>query len=225
RPVRDDHELVLRTIRGDNTAFDTLVRRYERMVVRITCRMTLNPEDAEDLTQRAFIKAFSNLSKFQFRCSFSTWLVCIAINEMRMWGRKRHRSRELPMNAMAAEREQLVPLDFPDPGPDPEKSCLERERRELVWKELNCLPPIMRVAFDSCDLDQLSTRDVAVCLGISVSAVKSRRSRGLALLRRRLQPCLAGHHAAQELRTRFESPLTAPQSALDANGRAAGWSE
>lgn len=195
RPVNDDHALVLRAARGDNTAFETLVRRYERMVVRLTRRMTANPEDAEDLTQQAFMKAFSNLSKFQFRCSFSTWLVRIAINETRMWSRKRRRSREVPMIATNGDTNQTVPLDFPDPGSGPESRCLERERRELLRKEVNCLPSIMRVAFESCDLEQLPTLDAAVCLGISVSALKSRRSRGLAMLRRRLNPCVADHHA------------------------------
>lgn len=191
RPANDDHVLVLRTIRGDNTAFETLVRRYERMVAGLTRRMTFSSEDAEDLTQQAFMKAFSNLSKFQFRCSFSSWLVSIAINETRMWSRKRRRSRELPMVAVDAGNSQPVSLDFPDPGPDPESNCLERERQELLWKELKCLPSVMRVAFESCDLEQLPTLDAAVCLGISVSALKSRRSRGRAMLRRRLRARLA----------------------------------
>jgi RNA polymerase sigma-70 factor (ECF subfamily) len=196
KPVSDDHALVLRTIHGDTTAFDALVRRYQRLVVALTRRMTFSPEDAEDLTQQAFLKAFSNLSRFQFRCSFSIWLVSIAINETRMWSRKRRRSRELPMIAAGAESDSPVPFDFPDHGPDPESSYLARERQELLSKELQCLPSFMRVAFESCDLEQLPTLDAATCLGISVSALKSRRSRGRALLRRRLKPRLANRQAA-----------------------------
>lgn len=196
KPLSDDHALVLRTISGDNTAFETLVRRYEGMVAGLTRRMTFSAEDAEDLTQQAFMKAFSNLSKFQFRCSFSSWLVSIAINETRMWGRKRRRRREEPMIAVSAESDQPVALDFPDHGPDPESSCLERERQEILSKELKYLPSVIRVAFESCDLEQLPTLDAAICLGISVSALKSRRSRGRAMLRRRLKPRLANRHAA-----------------------------
>ena len=92
-----DDALVLRCLDGDSAAFETLVCRYRRVVMRLTRRITGNLEDAEDVAQQAFMKALINLSRFRFRSSFSTWLVSIAMNEARMWTRKRRRSREVPM--------------------------------------------------------------------------------------------------------------------------------
>lgn len=196
--MKDDKTLVLKTIDGDNTAFETLVRRHKRMVVALIRRMTLSTEDAEDLTQQAFMKAFINLSKFRFSCSFSSWLVSIAINEARMWSRKHRRWREVPMISAGAQHQPPVPLDVPDHRQDLESHYLQRERMELLWKELDSLPSATRAAFDLCDLEQRPTVDAAICLGVSVSALKSRRSRGRARLRRRLEPRLSGCCVAQK---------------------------
>lgn len=188
--TKEDKTLVLRSIGGDNTAFETLVGRYKRMVVALIRRITLSSEDAEDLAQQAFMKAFINLANFRFHCSFSSWLVSIAINEARMWSRKRRRSREVPM--ISTGTGTPVPLDVPDHRQDPESRYLEREWRALLWEELDGLPPLTRAAIEICDLGQISTRDTALRLGVSVPAVKSRRSRGRATLRRRLAPRLSG---------------------------------
>lgn len=190
--TRDDNALVLRSIAGDNDAFETLVHRYRRMVIGLIRRVTVGTEDVEDLAQQAFMKAFINISKFQFRCSFSSWLVTIAINEARMWGRKHRRLREIPMTATDPDGNPTVPFDFADHRQNPEDDYAEQERRRLLRKELNAMASVTRAAIQICDLEQLSTVETAVCLGISVSALKSRRSRGRAELRRRLQVRLAG---------------------------------
>ena len=196
-PMNDDHALVLKTIDGDNAAFEALVGRYKRMVVALIRRITLSSEDVEDLAQQAFMKAFINLANFRFHCSFSSWLVSIAINEARMWSRKCRRSREVPMVSAGTGSRTPVPLDVPDYRQDPESKYLERERRTLLRDELDWLPPITRAAIEICDLEEVSTRDTAVRLGLSVAAVKSRRSRGRATLRRRLEPHL-GFSLAQK---------------------------
>lgn len=190
----EDNALVLRSIAGDHAAFGMLVHRYKRMVIGLIRRVTVGTEDVEDLAQQAFMKAFVNISKFGFRCSFSSWLVTIAINEARMWGRKHRRLREVPMTAMDPDGNPTVPFDFPDHRQNPEKDYTERERRRLLAKELNSLASSKRAALQICDLEQRSTFEAALCLGISVSALKSRRSRGRAELRRRLEMRLSGFH-------------------------------
>jgi RNA polymerase sigma-70 factor (ECF subfamily) len=190
--ARDDNALVLRSIAGDNAAFETLVHRYRRMVIGLIRRVTVATDDVEDLAQQAFMKAFINISKFQFRCSFSSWLVTIAINEARMWGRKHRRLREVPMTATDSDGNPTTTFDPADYRQNPENDYAGQERRCLLRKELNGLASVTRAAIQICDLEQLSTLETAVCLGISVSALKSRRSRGRAELRRRLKVRLAG---------------------------------
>lgn len=186
-----DNALVLRCLEGDSAAFETLVRRYRRVVMRLTRRITGNIEDAEDVAQQAFMKALINLSRFRFRSSFSTWLVSIAINEARMWTRKRRRSREVPMAGTVGDNGSTVAFDCADDRADPESLCLQKESHQLLWSELDQLVPTNRVALEICDLQESSTLDTALSLGITVAAVKSRRSRARAELRRRLQPRLA----------------------------------
>lgn len=196
--TKDDNALVLRSIDGDNAAFATLVDRYKRIVVALIHRITLSSQDDEDLAQQAFMKAFINLANFRFHCSFSSWLMSIAINEARMWSRKRRRSREVAMVSTVTGTGTQVPLDVPDHRQDPESKCLEQEWRSLLWRELDDLPPVTRATIEVCDLGQLSVRDTAIRLGMSVAAVKSRRSRGRATLRRRLALRLSGLYLAQK---------------------------
>lgn len=182
-----DHALVLRALEGDSAAFETLVCRYTRVVMTLSRRITGSLEDAEDVAQQAFMKALINLSRFRFHCAFSTWLVSIAINEARMWTRKRRRSREVPMAATAGEDGSVIVFDWPDERPDPESVYLRKESDQLLRSELKRLAPTSREAIEICDLQQLSTADTALSLGVTVAAVKSRRSRGRAALRRRLE--------------------------------------
>ena len=182
-----DNALVLRSLNGDSAAFETLVGRYTRVVMTLTRRITGSVEDAEDMAQQAFMKALINLSRFRFHCSFSTWLVSIAINEARMCTRKRRRSREVPMVGTDSEDGSLVVFDCADERPDPESLYLRKESDQLLWNELERLGSSSREAIEICDLQQVSTVETARLLGVSVAAVKSRRGRGRAALRRSLE--------------------------------------
>ena len=102
------------------------------------------------------------------------------------------------MVSTGAQSNVPVPLDLPDHRQNPESNYLQRERQELLWREMDCLPPDTRVCFEVCDMEQLSTVDAATCLGITVASLKSRRSRGRVTLRRRLEPRLSGCCAAQK---------------------------
>jgi RNA polymerase sigma-70 factor, ECF subfamily len=184
---RDDDMLVAAATSGDAAAFETLVIRYKRIVLAVTRRMTGSFVDAEDLTQQAFMKAFANLSRFGGRCSFCTWLVSIAMNEARMWNRKARRSVEVPMAAFDTGELFEMPIEFMDPRPNPEANYAREERSQLLLAAMDGLKPETREALRMCDLDEQSTVNTAVVLGISVNALKSRRLRGRAMLRRKLE--------------------------------------
>lgn len=190
-----DDALVLRSLGGDGAAFETLVGRYARVVMTLTRRITGSVEDAEDMAQQAFMKALINLSRFRFHCSFSTWLVSIAINEARMCTRKRRRSREVPMVGSIGKDGCPVIFDWADERPDPESLYLRKESDQLLWNEVERLGSSNREAIEVCDLQQVSAVETALLLGVSVTAVKSRRSRGRAALRRSLQAKLCRQYA------------------------------
>ena len=194
-PEKRPDPLVAAAAKGDSASFEVLVRRYKRTVLAVGRRMTRSIDDAEDIAQQTFMKAFAKLSLFRGECSFSTWLMSIAINEARMWRRKQSRQREVTMFHGDGEEETMPAFDVPDLSPDPESLYFRKERNALLAAKLNQLRPTTRVALELCDLQEESTNRTAQLLGLTVSAVKSRRSRGRAELRSRL----ACHHSPAEL--------------------------
>ncbi|HEY6446902.1 MAG TPA: sigma-70 family RNA polymerase sigma factor [Acidobacteriaceae bacterium] len=183
-----DDILVTEALDGNSWSFEVLVRRYRRLILALGRRMTGSSEDAEDIAQQTFMKAFVGLPRFQGRCSFSTWLTSIAINEARMWRRKKSRLREVLHPGVGGEGDMAQPLDIADSRPDPESTYFEKERRGVLFSGVTQLRAPLRHALEVCDLQEESTTATALLLGITVSAVKSRRSRGRAALRRALAP-------------------------------------
>jgi RNA polymerase sigma-70 factor, ECF subfamily len=181
----DDVSLVLRAIDGDHDAFETLLSRHKMVVLRVARRLTTDI-DAEDVTQQCFLKAFINLSGFRFKSSFRTWLLSIALNEARMWRRKAQRHRTSSMTPSGAEEDQAPTFDCPDSSPGPEMRYSDDEWNQLLYSAIGRLKPLERAAVRTCDLKGISLADAALILGISVSALKSRRSRGRATLRKYL---------------------------------------
>ena len=183
-----DDVLVLEAIGGNSRSFEILVRRYQRLVIALGRRMTGNRSDAEDIAQQTFMKAFLGLQAFERRCSFSTWLTSIAINEARMWKRKQSRRREISPCSESSEDVSALPWDVADSRPDPESSCSENERRAVLFSRIAHLNATLRSAVEACDLLGESNQTAALLLGITATAVKSRRHRGRAILRRALAP-------------------------------------
>jgi RNA polymerase sigma-70 factor (ECF subfamily) len=183
-----DDVLVIEAIGGNSRSFEMLVRRYQRLIVALGHRMTGNRTDAEDIAQQTFMKAFLGLQAFERRCSFSTWLTSIAINEARMWKRKQSRLREVTPCGMDSEDTNTPFFEFADSRPDPESSCSERERRAVLFSRITHLNATLRSAVEACDLLGESNQTAALLLGITATAVKSRRHRGRAILRSALAP-------------------------------------
>jgi RNA polymerase sigma-70 factor (ECF subfamily) len=176
-----DIALVERAKAGDTAAFEVLVRQYERQIFRTALHITQNREDAEDITQDVFFKAFQKLEQFQGNSKFSTWLVRIAVNESLMRLRKRKTSKTVSMTD-----EGSIPRDFAEWRPNPEQNYSQSELAEILRKTIAGLPPGFRTVFTLRDIENLSTEETAEALNLSVPAVKSRLLRARLQLRERL---------------------------------------
>jgi len=187
RVAEEDAVLVATTKTGDTRAFELLVERHERMIFSLARRITGNREDAEDVVQQSFQKAFIHLKKFEGESLFSTWLTRIAINEALMLLRRKRGSRELSIDDSIAGEEVLFALEIPDSGQSPEDNYSQRERQRILSAALNELPHRTRRAIQLRELDERSTKETARIMGISVGAVKARVFHGRRKLRERLK--------------------------------------
>src|SRR6201986_2249708 len=184
--VHPDILLVNRAREGDVQAFEQLVKQYDRQVFRIAQHITQNREDAEDVVQDAFLKAYEKLGQFQGNSKFYTWLVRIAVNESLMRLRKRRTGRMVSIDEDVETEEGSMPRDLADWGPDPEMQYGQSELAAILRKTIQGLPPGFRVVFVLRDVEGLSTEETAESLGLSVPAVKSRLLRARLQLRERL---------------------------------------
>ncbi len=181
-----DVALVERTKAGDSSAFEQLVRQYDRQIYRTALHITQNREDAEDITQDVFFKAFQKLEQFQGNSKFSTWLVRIAVNESLMRLRRRKTSKTVSMDQDVETEEGAIPRDFAEWRPNPEQIFSQSELGDILRKTIAGLPPGFRTVFTLRDIENLSTEETAEALGLSVPAVKSRLLRARLQLRERL---------------------------------------
>ncbi len=185
-PVSDELALVQKAKGGDVSAFEELVKRYDRNVFRIAQHITQNREDAEDVVQDAFLKAYGNLNQFQGQSKFYTWLVRIAVNEALMKLRRRRPERMISLDEEVKTEEDSVPREVADWSPNPEQQYSQAELREILTKTIQGLPPGFRTVFVLRDVEGLSTEETADALELSVPAVKSRLLRARLQLRERL---------------------------------------
>jgi len=202
---QSDEALVAATKRGDAQAFEELVLRHRQRVLALAQRITKNREDAEDVAQESFHKAFLHLDAFQEKSRFSTWLTRIAMNQAFMLLRRRRGVIEvLP----ESPDEGLKPCAeaFVDHSPNPEESYLRRERTELLTDAINRLGSTIRTTILLRDIEERSVEETAQILGTSVSAVKARVFQGRRKLRRTVNPGLL--HGVYEYARRSNAQLT-----------------
>ncbi len=177
-----DEALVAATKLGDTLAFEELVLRHKQRVFAVAQRITNNREDAEDVAQESFHKAFLHLDAFQEKSRFSTWLTRIAMNEAFMLLRRRRGFLEVlpesPDDGVESGSEAFV-----DRNPNPEESCWRRERTQLLTEAINRLGPTIRGAILLRDIEERSIQETARILGASITAVKARVFQGRRKLR------------------------------------------
>ena len=184
--MTDELALVEAAKAGDVGAFEELVRRYDRNVFRIAQHITQNREDAEDVVQDAFFKAYSNLNQFQGQSKFYTWLVRIAVNEALMRLRRRRPERTVSLDEDVKTEDDTVPREVADWSPNPEQQYTQAELREILDRTIHGLPATFRTVFVLRDVEGLSTEETAAALDLSIPAVKSRLLRARLQLRSRL---------------------------------------
>lgn len=182
----DEGSLISRARSGDGAAFTQLVNRYSRKVFRLAKHITQNNEDAEDVLQDTFLKAYEHLGEFQEQSKFYTWIVRIAVNESLMKLRKRRAGRIVSLDEPVDTGEEMIAREIAVWDENPEQRYSRDEMREILTQAVESLPPIFRTVFVLRDIDELSTEETASALGISVPAVKSRLLRARLQLRDRL---------------------------------------
>jgi RNA polymerase sigma-70 factor (ECF subfamily) len=185
-PVSDELALVRAAKRGDVQAFEELVKRYDRNVFRIAQHITQNREDAEDVVQEAFLKAYGNLEQFQEQSKFYTWLVRIAVNEALMKLRRRRPERMVSLDEDVKTEDDTLPREVADWSPNPEQMYNQSELRDILTRTIQGLPAGFRTVFVLRDVEGLSTEETAQALDLSIPAVKSRLLRARLQLRERL---------------------------------------
>src|ERR1700682_4363191 len=185
-PVAEELSLVRAAKQGDDAAFEELVRRYDRNVFRIAQHITQNREDAEDVVQEAFLKAYGNLAKFQEQSKFYTWLLRIAVNEALMKLRRRRPERTVSLDEEVKTEEDSLPREVADWSPNPEQQYNQAELRDILTRTIQGLPASFRTVFVLRDVEGLSTEETAEALDLSIPAVKSRLLRARLQLRERL---------------------------------------
>src|ERR1700682_6460651 len=189
--VFDESALVARAREGDAEAYNELVNHYERKIFRLAKHITQNDEDAEDVLQETFLKAYGHLPDFQGQSKFYTWIVRIAVNESLMKLRKRKSDRSVPLDEPVDTGEDTVVREIAVWDENPEQQYSREELGKILDEAIDSLRPAFRTVFALRDIEELSTEETAEALGISVPAVKSR------LLRARLA-----------LRAKFTRPLS-----------------
>jgi RNA polymerase sigma-70 factor (ECF subfamily) len=168
---------------GDRAEFARLVETYSPMIYRLGLKMLNNPQDAEDILQETFIKAYKHLAKFDGRSNVSTWLYRIATNEALMSLRRKHPEATSFENPSVYDTEPQEPLQIVDWCCLPEEEFLTSEGRVRLDEAAEKLPTSLRVVFVLRDIEGLSTRETAEVLDISEMAVKTRLSRARLRLR------------------------------------------
>jgi RNA polymerase sigma-70 factor, ECF subfamily len=183
-----DLVLVQASRAGDVAAFEHLVKRYDRRLLRIAMSITHNLDDAREVVQDAFFKAYRNLNKFREDARFSTWLTRIALNESLMKLRKQRGYQELTISDnLQDENEGNNPAFDPvEWSADPEELYGAAEFREILIKSLEKLTPALKVVFVLRDMEEHSILQTAEILNLTTHAVKARLSRARQQLRAEL---------------------------------------
>jgi RNA polymerase sigma-70 factor (ECF subfamily) len=172
-----DFELIDRFLQGDGTAFDELVRKRQREVYNLAYRMTRNAEDARDVSQVAFLQVYRNLSRFDRRSSFSTWLYRIVVNLcLNHLNRGSH-----SLHSLGDQQSELADSSEGSLG-----RLEEKERDEALARAIETLPPQQRASLTLRVHHHLAHREIAEIMGISEATAKVHYFHAVKALRRKL---------------------------------------
>lgn len=181
-----DRSAVAQVLAGDGSAFQSLVERHSKYVFHVAYRLTGSSQDAEDVVQETFLKAYRQLSRFEARADFRTWLHRIAVNCSIDYIRAR-RSREVAHDLQ--DLEGAVRVDLADAAqPSPDRMALSAQIDERVRAALGGLTAMERAAFMLRHVEGRPIREVAAALGLKTEAAKNSIFRAVRKMRAALEP-------------------------------------
>lgn len=178
-----DEELVARSMRGDRDSFNQLVLRWERPIYALAYRTIGREEDARDVCQETFLRAFRALPAFRGQAKFSSWLYRIALNLCRDWVR---RQRRAPVTQLAEDADPLELAAAGGPSETIEDLVARRDLTRIVEQVMARLPEEQRTAIVLKEYHGLTFQEIADLVGCPLSTVKTRLYQGLTVLRREL---------------------------------------
>lgn len=175
---------------GDASAYETLVERYSGDIYALTFRLTSDANEAADLTQDTFVRAFRKVGSFRGDASLKTWLFRIAINESRnrfRWWKRRRRDVTVSLDASIGDTDMQFSDTIADDGISPEDEAIRLERETQITTALGTMKPAFREAVVLADIEGLTYEECAAAIGTNIGTIKSRLSRGRDELRRKLK--------------------------------------
>jgi len=184
-----DQKLVVRVQKGDKTAFDLLVRKYQHKVAKLVSRYVRDRREVEDVTQEAFIKAYHAIGGFRGESAFYTWLYRIAVNTAKNY--LESQSRRPPGSDMEIEGAELIESGegLRDQA-TPERQMLTDEIATTVHRVLELLPPDLRTAITLREIEGMSYEEIAEVMDCPIGTVRSRIFRAREAIDRELRPLL-----------------------------------
>lgn len=185
-----DADLVARVQQGDKKAFDLLVLKYQRKIMRLVSRMVRDQAEIEDVTQEAFIKAYRALPQFRGESAFYTWLYRIAINTARNWLASNQRRPSSPSEFQNEEGETFNETDNLTDNNNPESELASREIAETVNATIESLPEDLRTAIVLREIEGMSYEDIAQTMNCPIGTVRSRIFRAREAIAAKLRPLL-----------------------------------
>ena len=182
--------MIAAVLAGEIQVYHELIRPYERSVYVMAFSYMKNEEDAEDVAQEAFIKAFRKLSTFRAESKFSTWLISITINEARTRLRRQALVRMESLDQLPDEDKSISPALLRDWREIPSEAVEREEVRNLIQRAVEQLPDIYQQVFLLRDVEGLTISEAAEALNISIPSVKVRLHRARTMLQKQLAPQL-----------------------------------
>ena len=182
-----EEQLIRRAQQGDNGAFEQLLLAHQKKVYNLCLRMAANPDDALDLSQEAFIKAWRSIGQYQFEASFSTWLFRLTSNVCIDFLRRKKRRQETSLTENYDDSDEGTELSIPDANPLPEQQAIANETKIELARAMEQLAPDHREILQLRVVEDLPYEQIADILGIRVGTVKSRLARARLSLRKILK--------------------------------------
>jgi len=183
---QEDRQLIDMALQGDEKAFETLLNKYRNLVFSIMIKMVRNHQEAEDLTQEAFMKAFNSLSSFNDEFAFSTWLMKIASNNCIDFLRKR-KLRTYSIHEPIQYKDEKIEIDIPDHEPTPERHLLQNERAKMIQTAIDELPERYRYVILLRHKEEKSYEEISEILNLPLGTVKAQIFRAREILNKKLR--------------------------------------